>query len=107
MQAELLLVDCATCNEEVEIFEDDEEFGCPYCKSMNVIVDAEESEEIEEDDWEIIKNNEQILQARRSILATWCSRHRRKTYQLWTGHRLRCLICWPSYKPRGFNLGEV
>ena len=94
-------VSCATCYEEVEVFEDDEEFSCPYCGQMNILVD----EAAEEEDLEDEITDSTILVLGRSILATWCSRHKETTEHVWTRHsrtgqKLMCLICWPSKMPK-------
>lgn len=105
---ELIIVNCVECDEEVEVFSDDDEFACPYCNTINVFVDddseLEEGEELD-DEWELTPQG-QPLKPGISIIESWCGRHGDqgiKTYQLWTGHRLRCLICWPSWKPKGFE----
>jgi hypothetical protein len=114
-QFELIEVNCAECEELVECFDDDEGFDCPYCGTRNIFVDSEDDDIPEEDDeWELVENFEDILKPGVSILWTWCRRHPsdngrqgRATDHLWTGQRLRCLICWPSWKPKGFELREI
>lgn len=95
-------VACATCYEEVEIFEDDEEFVCPYCNQVNLLVDPDE---VEEEEQEEVETDSTILVLGRSILTTWCSRHKEATEHAWTTHprtgtKLMCLTCWPSKMPK-------
>ena len=104
-QFELLEVNCAECEELVEVFDDDTEFQCPYCNVVNIFVDDENDEIKELDDkWEVVEKGITDLKPNVSILWIWCSRHEQSLDHLWTGLRLRCLTCWPSYKPKGFSL---
>lgn len=102
---ELILVDCATCGEEIEIFEDDSEFNCPYCKSQNVLIDASDEAEAEEEIPEQIVSDKTPLTLNRSIITSWCSRHKEAIDHSWmhdsrVGPRLFCLECWPSQVPK-------
>lgn len=100
----LIEANCVECDKIVECFDDDAEFQCPYCNTVNVFVDEDEEIEEMDDEWEIVEKGSTNLKPNVSILWTWCSRHEQPLDHLWTGLRLRCLTCWPSYKPKGFSL---
>lgn len=98
-------VACAHCHELTEVFDDDTEFNCPYCKQDNSLVfeddeNADDSEEPQEDEY----TTSNVLVIDRSISMLWCSRHRVQTEHAWVsdtrfGQRLACLFCWPSKRP--------
>lgn len=105
-QFELIEVNCAGCDEVVECFNDDEGFDCPYCKVANVFVESEDDELPEEEEhWEFTFAGDTLIPG---VSITWshCRKHERSTDHIWTGARLRCVICWPSWKPKGLNLRE-
>ena len=100
--SDLIEVNCAACDEIIEVFSDSEGFNCPYCHTDNVFVD---DDDIEEEIEEIVVTTDDPLVLGRSIIASWCSRHIATTEQVWSsdriaGARLFCLSCWPSQMPK-------
>ncbi len=98
----LIDVHCAACDEIIEVFDESEEFNCPYCHTNNVFVDDDEAEEEVED---IIVTTDDALVLGRSIITSWCKRHDETTEHVWSsdkiiGIRLFCLSCWPSKMPK-------
>ena len=100
----LINVNCAACNEELEIFDNDEGFDCPYCGAKNIFVEegAEEEEIVA-----ITATTDDPLVLGRSIIMSWCGKHEEAeaTEHAWAtdtiiGCRLFCLICWPSRMPK-------
>ena len=103
MTDNVVIVECAYCGEEEEIFEDATEFNCPYCKETCYLVEEGEDPPEENLAPEVRYNNELVLG--RSIVESWCSKHKEKTEHGWItsrrfGQRLACLICWPSERPK-------
>ncbi len=103
--SDLIEVNCAACDEIVEVFDDSEKFNCPYCRVDNVFIDESADEDIEEEIKEIITTTDEPLVLGRSIIMSWCGRHEETLEHAWAtdsiaGCRLFCLICWPSLMPK-------
>ena len=99
---DLIEVNCAACDEIIEVFDDSEGFNCPYCHTNNVFVDDDDTEEEEVE--EITVTTDDPLVLGRSIIISWCRRHK-TTEHVWSsnkiiGVRLFCLSCWPSAMPK-------
>jgi hypothetical protein len=97
------LVNCAMCDGEIEVFIDDASFICPYCNAENYFV-TDDSEPVEEVEAEKEIRYDTYIVLNRSIVQTWCSRHRATTEHAWVsdrqfGQKLACLVCWPSKRP--------
>ena len=45
-----------------------------------------------------VKRKDELVDG--DITWTWCRRHEERTEHVWTGHKLICLICFPSKRPK-------